>query len=144
MKVSTRSRYGIRLLMDIAMHGQGQAVSLHEIAHRQDISLKYLEKITRILKQGGYLSGKRGPNGGHRLTKPLDQIYLGDVVRVLEEDLDLVNCWMNDTPCPRLEHCKTHQIWTELTEIIYTKLNTLSLKDLVENDVCTLSKQEEL
>jgi len=139
MKVSTRSRYGIRLLMDIAMHGQGRAVSLHEIAQRQDISLKYLEKITRILKREGYLSGKRGPNGGHRLTKPMDEIYLGDVVRVLEGDLDLVNCWMNDTPCPRMQYCKTHRIWTELTEIIYTKLNTITLQELIEDDVCTLS-----
>ena len=139
MKVSTRSRYGIRLLMDIAMNGRGKAVSLHEIASRQDISLKYLEKITRILKQAGYVSGKRGPNGGHRLTKPASEIYLGDVVRILEGDLDLVNCWMNDTPCPRMDHCKTHQIWAELTDVIYTKLNTLTLADLIENDICTLS-----
>ncbi|MBS3779189.1 MAG: RrF2 family transcriptional regulator [Desulfovermiculus sp.] len=141
MKVSTRSRYGIRLLMDIAFNSHGQAVSLHEVARRQDISLKYLEKITRILKQGGYLSGKRGPNGGHRLTKPIEEIQLGEVVRLLEGDLDLVNCWMNDNPCPRMDNCKTHQIWMELTDIIYSRLNTITLQDLIENDVCTLSTE---
>lgn len=127
--------------MDIAINSQGQAISLQEVARRQDISLKYLEKITRILKRGGYLSGKRGPHGGHRLTKPVQEIQLGDVVRLLEGDLDLVNCWMNDTPCPRMENCKTHQIWTELTEIIYTKLNSVTLQDLIQNDVCTLSAE---
>ena len=141
MKISTRSRYGIRLLMDIAMNSKGQAVSLQEVARRQDISLKYLEKITRILKQGGYLTGKRGPSGGHRLTKPVQEIQLGDVVRLLEGDLELVNCWMNDIPCPRMQNCKTHQIWSELTEIIYTKLNSITLQDLLENDVCTLSAE---
>jgi Rrf2 family protein len=134
MKLSTRSRYGIRMMLDIASHGQEEAVSLQSIAKRQDISLKYLEKITRILKGAGYLQGKRGPRGGHKLTCSPEEIYLGDLVLALEGDLELVNCWADNQPCPKINECKTHKMWDEMERIIYEKLNSLTLMDLNRNE----------
>ena len=130
MKLSTRSRYGIRMLLDIAAHDRDDAVSLQSIAKRQDISLKYLEKITRILKAAGYLKGKRGPRGGHMLTMDPGEIFIGDLVLALEGDLELVNCWTENQPCPKINECKTHKMWDEMERIIYEKLNSLSLQDL--------------
>jgi Rrf2 family protein len=134
MKLSTRSRYGIRMLADIARQGSNQVVTLQEVAVRQNISFKYLEKITRILKDAGYLSGKKGPNGGHRLNRFPQDILIGDLVIVLEGNLELVDCKNKDNPCPRLPNCRTHQVWEDLKNIIHQKLNTISLADLIHDE----------
>jgi len=133
MKLSTRSRYGLRMLVDIARTGQNESVPLQEIASRQDISVKYLEKIARMLKQAGYLSGKRGPNGGHRLLQSPETIHIGDLLMVLEGDLDLVECHSGDSPCPRLDTCTTHVIWREMQELLYSKLNSITLAKLMND-----------
>ena len=138
MKLSTRSRYGIRLLADIARQGNSAVVTLQEVADRQNISFKYLEKITRILKEAGYLSGKKGPNGGHRLNRFPQDILIGDLVTVLDGNLELVDCRKGDQPCPRLPNCRTHQVWDDLKNIIHQKLNSVSLADLVrEEEECS-------
>lgn len=132
MKLSTRSRYGLRLLMEIARQDQNIPLPLKEAAYNQNISQKYLEKISRILKQNGYLEGKRGPQGGYTLGLQPHKIRLGDLIQDLEGNLDLVQCWMSKQACPRLQDCKTRSVWAELRRTIYDKLNTLTLKDLLD------------
>jgi Rrf2 family protein len=133
MKLSTRSRYGVRMLMELAQNGKDESMTLNDIATRQNVSLKYLEKITRILKKNGYLEGKRGPHGGYRLTIPPERIHLGDLVEILEGDLELVDCWMFDQSCPRIDHCPTRELWHELRRTIVDKLNSYTLQNLVQN-----------
>lgn len=138
MKLSTRSRYGLRMMVDIARYGQNESVPLQEIATRQDISVKYLEKIARMLKQAGYLSGKRGPNGGHRLLHAPEAIRLGDLLLVLEGDLELVECDTHENPCPRRESCETRIIWLEMNDLLYSKLNSITLAKLMaDGQECT-------
>ncbi len=139
MKLSTRSRYGLRLLLEIARENSTDPIPLNEVAQRQNISLKYLEKISKILKTEGYLLGKRGPNGGYLLNISPQNIRLGELIQSLEGGLDLVQCWMAETSCPRLQSCKTHQVWKELSNTIYEKLNTLTLQDLLETEDPNLS-----
>ncbi len=140
MKLSTRSRYGIRMLMDIAIQGQGKEVSLQEIAKRQSISFKYLEKITTILKRNGYLEGKRGPSGGHKLTVSPEEIKIGDLLDTLEGDLRLVNCWIDDKPCPRIDFCSIKFVWDELNHHIHQKLNSITLANLIKDQQQCLNK----
>ena len=133
MKLSTRSRYGVRMLMELARNGSEESMTLNDIATRQNVSLKYLEKITRILKQNGYLEGKRGPHGGYRLNYSPESIRLGELVEILEGDLDLVDCWMFDQSCPRIDHCPTRSLWHELRQTIVDKLNSYTLRDLADD-----------
>ena len=145
MKLTTRSRYGIRMLIYMASRKNWETTSLQEVAHNQDISLKYLEKISKILKESGYIWGKRGPKGGYALIKPAKEIFLGDLVRVLEGDLDFVDCWFNQQPCPRINECKSRIVWNELQKLIYDRLNAVTLEDLVQdNSSCQQIVAEEI
>jgi Rrf2 family protein len=134
MKLSTRSRYGLRLLLEIACSKGSKPVPLAQVAKRQNISLKYLEKIARILKQAGYLQGKRGPHGGYFLSLDPEEIYLGDLIQVLEGNLGLVQCWMSEQTCPRVNECKARKVWEDLRSTISSKLNNLTLQDLLQQE----------
>ncbi len=134
MKLTTRTRYGIRMLIYIASKNSSEATTLQEISHNQDISLKYLEKISKILKESGYIWGKRGPGGGYELLKPAEEIKLGDLVQVLEGNLDFVDCWFNQKPCPRINECKSRIVWNELEKLIYNRLNYVTLSDLIQDN----------
>ena len=145
MKLTTRTRYGIRMLIYIASKNSSEAITLQEISHNQDISLKYLEKISKILKQSKYISGKRGPGGGYELLKPAEEIRLGDLVQVLEGDLDFVDCWFNQEPCPRINECRSRIVWNELEKLIYNRLNYVTLSDLIQdNKSCQQIVAEEI
>ncbi|MFP4588133.1 MAG: RrF2 family transcriptional regulator [Desulfohalobiaceae bacterium] len=133
MKLSTRSRYGLRLLLEISRSEGSNPVPLAQVAQRQNISLKYLEKIARILKQAGYLQGKRGPHGGYCLGLAPKEIRLGNLIQELEGNLDLVQCWMSEQTCPRVQECRTRKVWEELRRTLTSKLNDFSLMDLLED-----------
>ena len=113
MKLSTKSRYGTRMIMDLAQrYGQG-TVQLGEIASRQKISLKYLEQIIRPLKQAGLIKSFRGAKGGHVLNRPPEEVTVGEVVALLEGGKTLVNCDREPEVCARVDTCVTRHIWQE-------------------------------
>ncbi|MFO8032737.1 MAG: RrF2 family transcriptional regulator [Desulfohalobiaceae bacterium] len=145
MKLSTRSRYGLRLLLEIARSEGIRPVPLSQVAKEQNISLKYLEKIAGILKQAGYLQGKRGPSGGYRLSLDPEEIHLGDLIQKLEGNLELVQCWMSEQTCPRVKECKTRRVWEELRSTISSKLNDLTLQDLLQESgpICFTSAPQD-
>jgi Rrf2 family transcriptional regulator, iron-sulfur cluster assembly transcription factor len=131
MKFSTRSRYGTRLILDMAQHhGQGP-VQLGEIARRQNLSLKYLEQIIRPLKRANYVKSFRGSKGGHLLNKPPDQISVGEIVSLLEGGAFLSGCAQNPTRCERADDCLTRYLWIEASQAMFARLNQITFADLL-------------
>jgi Rrf2 family protein len=134
MKLSTKTRYGTRLMLDMAQHyGQG-AIQLGEIANRQNISLKYLEQIIRPLKKANYVKSFRGAKGGHMLTKPPEEISVGEVVAVLEGGKTLVRCENNPEHCARVDSCLTRNLWLEAADAMYQRLSSVTFADLLTMD----------
>lgn len=132
MKLSTRSRYGTRLLLDMAQHYEQGPIQLGEIAKRQEISVKYLEQIIIPLKKANYVLSVRGPKGGHFLAKPPEEITLGEIVALLEEGPNLVECSEHAEVCRRSNICPTRLIWKEVAQAMFDKLATITLADLAE------------
>jgi Rrf2 family iron-sulfur cluster assembly transcriptional regulator len=131
MKLSTKSRYGTRLLLDLAIHDTKNFVQLKEISKRQGISLKYLEQIIIPLKKARLVESSRGATGGYRLAKPPDRISVGEIVALLEGGKFLSRCESHPESCERSESCSVRNIWKEATQAMYDKLNGVSLADLV-------------
>ena len=134
MKLSTKSRYGTRLLLDMAQNYNQGPVQLGEIAKRQNISVKYLEQIIIPLKKAGYVNSIRGPKGGHFLAKPPAEISIGEVVALLEEGVNLVECSRTEEVCDRAETCPTRLIWKEAAQAMFDKLFQVTLADLLEKE----------
>ena len=127
MKLTTRSRYGTRMILDMALHGKDGPVRIKDIAERQGVSVKYLEKLVRELKRS-----RRGPRGGHELAMPLEAVTVGDIVRTLEGELSLVECDADPgRTCPRLADCLTREVWAEASRAMHKALDAISLADLV-------------
>ncbi|MHC1727176.1 MAG: Rrf2 family transcriptional regulator [Syntrophobacteraceae bacterium] len=131
MKLSTRSRYGVRLMLDIALHSKDGPVRLGVIAERQGIPVKYLEQIIIPLKKANYVTSVRGPKGGRLLAKPPEAITVGEIVNLLEGGLRLTRCVQNPEECGRSDFCVTRFIWQETTEVIRNRLNTITFSDLI-------------
>ncbi len=136
MKLTTRSRYGTRMLLDLALNGSEGPVRVNEIATRQGVSVKYLEKLSRTLKKAGLIRSLRGSKGGHMLAKPPEEITMGEIVRALEGDLNLVTCWTERTSCPRLKNCPTSYLWQEVSKALLEKLDSMRLGDLIHSAGC--------
>ena len=132
MKLSTRGRYGIRLLLDLALHGGEGLVLLKDIARRQGISLSYLEHLIAPLIGGGILKSTRGPRGGISLLKHPEEIKLSEVVRLLEGPIAPVECVNNPEAYPRSDLCAIRDIWTKVRNAAYEVLESTTLQDLVE------------
>ena len=130
MKLSTRTRYGTRLLFDLARNYQDGPVQIGEVARRQNISVKYLEQIIRPLKQAGLVFSVRGPKGGHVLAKPPQEISIGEIVRLLENETCLVGCVSNPEKCGKADDCRVRQVWREGTQAMYEKLDAVKISDL--------------
>lgn len=131
MRLTTRSRYGTRMALDIAQNGQNAPVRISDIAERQGVSVKYLEKLIRELKLAGFIRSKRGPRGGHMLAKEPGEISVGEIVRVLEGDVSLVECTGDESVCDRTDTCLTRSLWQQAAEAMYEKLNSITLADLM-------------
>ena len=132
MKLSTRSRYGTRLMLDMAQHYREGPLQLGDIAKRQEVSLKYLEQIIIPLKKAHYIESVRGRTGGHILTKPPEEITVGEIVALLEESSGLVKCAQDATVCQRADRCPTRLLWKEAYEAMFDRLEAVTLADLVE------------
>ena len=136
MKLSTRSRYGTRMMLDLAQHYDEGPVRISDIAKRQDISVKYLEQLIIPLKTFNLIKSARGPKGGHMLAKSPEKITVGEIVDVLEGGIDLVDCIENPEECDRSSSCLTRGIWEEATQAMYDKLNSVTLSKMIKNDNC--------
>ncbi|MGO5313761.1 RrF2 family transcriptional regulator [Bilifractor sp. LCP21S3_A7] len=132
MKISTKGRYALRMMLDIAQHDTGEPVRIKDISARQDISLKYLEQIVSVLVRANYLRSIRGPQGGYRLTKRPEEYVVGDILRLTEGSLSPVECLSTDrNECPRADSCVTLRIWKELDEAIRSVVDKYTLEDLL-------------
>ena len=131
MKVSTKGRYGLRAMVDIAMHApNGNPVFLSEIARRQDISGKYLEQIFSTLHGAGLVNTLRGRRGGYLLTRSPDKIRINEIITALEGACAFVDCVADETVCPRSEKCATRDVWSLLSSKVEELLSGLTLADL--------------
>lgn len=132
MKISTRGRYALRMMLDIAMHNQNGPVRIRDIAARQKVSVKYLEQIVAALAKAGYLISQRGPQGGYSLARKPAEYTVGMILRITEGELTPVACVDGSYDCPREEDCVTIRIWRELDEAITSVIDRYTLEDLVE------------
>ena len=132
MKLSTRSRYGTRLMLDMAQHYDHGPLHLSSIAQRQGISAKYLEQIIIPLKRAQLVKSIRGPKGGHILAKPPEAITVGEIVALMEDSMSIVDCSEHPEVCERSETCVTRYIWREAANAMFGKLSAITLADLVK------------
>jgi len=141
MRLSTRSRYGTRLMLDMAEHYEQGPIHLGKIAKRQGISVKYLEQIIIPLKKANYVSSIRGPKGGHALAKPPEEITVGEIVALLEEGASLTACSEHPETCHRSDSCVTRQLWAEAARAMFEKLQAITLADLVKKGQTRAKRQ---
>lgn len=133
MKISTKGRYGLEALLDIAIFGNGESVSLKTISGRQNISQKYLEHIFITLKKNSIVESIRGGQGGYKLSRSLDETTVGDILRALEGPLSPVKCISdNNEKCESYDKCITKDIWNEIKSALDKTVDNITLKDLVE------------
>ena len=135
MMISTKGRYALRVLVDMAEHQSEGYVPLKEIAQRQEISEKYLESIVKTLVKGGVLTGLRGKGGGYRLGKSPDQCTVGAILRMTEGSLSPVACLEpGAAPCARASACRTYTMWKGLDKVIGEYLDGFTIADLMQVD----------
>jgi Rrf2 family cysteine metabolism transcriptional repressor len=132
MKLSTRGRYGIRALLDIALHRGEEPILLRDIAQRQQISLRYLDHLITPLVAAGMVRSTRGTGGGIRLARRPDEIKLSEVMQLLEGSIALVDCVNDPDICERASICATRDLWEELKRAMSGVLESVTLQDLVE------------
>ena len=131
MKLSTRSRYGTRMMLDLAQHYDEGPVQIRNVSKRENISVKYLEQLIIPLKKANFIKSVRGPKGGHMLAKPPEAITIGEIVRVLEGGINLSSCIENPEVCDRTSDCLTRDLWEEATKAMYEKLNSATLSKMI-------------
>ena len=136
MRLSTKSRYGVRAIFDIAYHSEGLETQVNDISRRQEISPRYIEQIFQKLKKAGIIGSKRGPKGGYFLVKKPEEITVGEIVRVTEGDIDPVLCLDPedpDQPCGRSKECVTRIIWNEAGNRLKEYFDSVTIRNLCEN-----------
>lgn len=129
MRLSTKGRYALTTIVDLALHQQTAPVALADISRRQSLSLSYLEQLFAQLRRHGLVRGVRGPGGGYRLARPAGEISIADVILAVEQPVDATACG-GDGERDTGERCLTHDLWAELSEQIQTFLAGISLADL--------------
>ena len=131
MIVSTKGRYALRVMIDLAEHQAERYVPLKEVAARQDISEKYLENILKVMVQNGFLEGLRGKGGGYRLTRSPDQYTVAEILLLTEGSLAPVSCLTPGAPaCERMANCRTYTMWKGLNDLIADYFGKITLADL--------------
>ena len=135
MLVSTRGRYAIRVMIDLAEHMNGKYIPMKEIADRQDVSLKYMTKIMQALTKSGMLDGQHGKGGGYKLNRDPEEYRVGDILRLTEGTLAPVACIdETDCKCNRSFECRTRPMWNELDKLISEYLDGITIADLMEGN----------
>lgn len=132
MKISTKGRYALRVMIDLAMNDGENYITIKEIAKRQDITAKYLEQIVSLLNKAGFLKTARGTTGGYKLAKPANEYIVGDILRATEGELAPIYCLTEQGSCSRQKQCKTHSFWKGLDDVINEYVDSKTLADLIK------------
>lgn len=133
MKISTKGRYALRTMLDLAMHDEGTLIPLKDISSRQGITVKYLEQVMNLLSKAGYVRSVRGAGGGYRLARVPSDYIVGDILRTAEGSLAPIACLEDETnQCPRASECLTLGFWMGLDEVINNYVDSVTLEDLIQ------------
>lgn len=144
MKLSTKGRYAVTAMMDLAIHNNVGPVTLADISRCQGISLSYLEQLFAKLRKKGLVEGLRGPGGGYRLARPAEQVTVADIISAVDEKLDATRCSGRED-CQGGRRCLTHELWSDLSQQIFTFLQGITLAQFVERPtVRELVRQQDL
>ena len=145
MKISTKGRYALRLMLDLAQHRNEQEyVSIKKIAQRQDISEKYLEQIVALLARAGFVTSVRGAQGGYRLVKEPKDYTVGIILRQIEGNLSSVKC-LEESPnkCDRCNNCVTIEVWKQINDAVNNVIDNITLQDLVDRQMAMANSRME-
>lgn len=135
MKISTKGRYALRLMLDLAVHDSTGYIPLRDISERQKLSIKYLEQIVMQLSKANFLKATRGAQGGYKLVKEPAAYTVGDILRITEGSLAPVSCLtMEAAECDREDECATHAVWSGLYDVINNYLDSITLEDLLNQN----------
>lgn len=132
MKLSTRTRYGIRAVIELAQHREKRPLQLKLIAERQGISIKYLEQLMSLLRSSGFIRSIRGSRGGYALARPAEDIKLSDIFRCLEGTVMTAECTENKDYCERAADCVAREVWIQVEEAVQGVLSSITLADMVK------------
>jgi len=132
MRLTTKGRFAVTALLDLAMQQSNNPVTLADISQRQKISLSYLEQLFAKLRQSELVDSVRGPGGGYCLAKDLDQVSVADIILAVDEPIDATQCGGKEN-CHNDTKCMTHDLWAKLNDLIFDYLGAVTLKELVEN-----------
>lgn len=132
MKISTKGRYALRVMIDLALNSNEKYITAKEISERQEISNKYLEQIIAMLNKAGYLEAARGNTGGYKLARKTSEYVIGDILKATEGNLTPIDCLTEEGKCKKQEGCKTHSFWKGLDDAINEYVNSKTLEDLIK------------
>ena len=136
MKITTKGRYSLRLMLDLAINQSDEFISLRDISNRQGVSVKYLEIIVSVLTRSGFVSSARGKHGGYRLSRPASEYTIGSILKQTEGSLAPVGCLSTgEVSCPRADDCLTLPLWRNLDSLIDGYLESVTLQDLLDKNV---------
>ncbi len=130
MNITTKGRYALQVMLDLARQAPGEYISLKAVADRQEISVKYLEAIVSVLAKAGLVESTRGKTGGYRLIRPPAEYTVGSILKLVEGTLAPVSCRQEDA-CPKLAHCAALPLWEKLDELVDTFLESVTLADVL-------------
>lgn len=140
MKISTKGRYALRLMIDLALNDTGENISIKAISARQNISTKYLEQIISMLNRAGYVKSERGSNGGYKLTKKPEEYTVGMILRLTEGSLAITTCTEDEqNQCERYGSCPTVHLWEKLNKAISDVVDNITIADLAEEERSALN-----
>ena len=143
MKLSTKGRYAVTAMMDLAIHDREGPVTLADISQTQGISLSYLEQLFAKLRKQGLVEGVRGPGGGYRLSRMPHRITVAEIITAVDENVDVMRCH-GDGNCHDGERCLTHELWAELSNRLYDFLNGITLDQFVERpEIREIAKRQD-
>lgn len=139
MKISTKGRYALRLMVDLAMNNNGEMVRIKDVARRQDISEKYLEQIISILKRAGFVRSLRGSQGGYQLAKDPSEYTVGMILRLTEGSMAVVSCLEDsENQCKRANQCVSLRLWSMIDKAVSDVIDNVTLQDMVEWELETV------
>ncbi len=143
MRLTTKGRYAVTAMLDLAIHGQAKPVSLNDISNRQGISLSYLEQLFAKLRRNELVSSVRGPGGGYRLARTEGDISIAQVVDAVNESMDATRC-RGKGDCQEGDKCLTHNLWLDLSEQIHEFLDDISIQDLIsKKEIRDVAKRQD-
>lgn len=131
MKISTKGRYALRVMIDLAMNNTNEFISIKDISKRQGISAKYLEQIVSLLNKAGLLQTARGNNGGYKLNKEVKEYTVGEILRAAEGDMAPITCVKEEAKCDKKAGCLTYEFWKGLDDTINEYMDSKTLADLI-------------